>query len=113
MSRIQARKGRDGSATIEINEDLAGGTNFSALTITRAVIVMGGQVLDTDVDTAGNDITAVGNKITFKKGAFDLEPGNYSIEVVAFTADYPNGKTYIGPGYDRTIVSLFDDVALV
>jgi hypothetical protein len=33
--------------------------------------------------------------------------------VLAFTDDYPNGKTYIGPGYDHNIVSSSDDVALV
>lgn len=113
MSRIQARKGRDGSVTIEINEDASAGTNYSAIAITRAVVVMGGEVLDTDIDTAGANIAVVGNKITFKKGAFDLEQGNYSIEVVVFNDTYPNGKTYIAPGYDHSLVCSFDVVALV
>jgi hypothetical protein len=112
MLYIQARKGREGSVSVEIKEDSEGGLNFTAVPITRAVVAIGGKFLDTSSSDSSGDISFVANKVTFKKGAFDLTKGEYPVEVIIFNSTYPEGKTYIGEGFEYSIISVFDDVPL-
>ncbi|WP_438863753.1 hypothetical protein [Neptunicella sp.] len=98
---ITAKKGRDGAVTITAAEDPLGGTNYQPMQVDRAVIVAGSAVLDSDVDT--DDVDIIGNKITFKKGAFDLAQGEYCVDVIVYNTTYPNGKTIVGSGLENTL----------
>jgi hypothetical protein len=104
---LTAYKGRDGTVTIPIQHDVAGGANYVDLSLSGARVEF--DAITSAIDTDGVNAEITGNAVTFKLGALDLTQGAYpECRIILYNANYPLGKVIAGPGKEIVILNYFE-----
>lgn len=94
-------KGRDGTITIPVEVDTAGGTNYVSFPLDSSVVEFrAGRKF---IDSTGPNVQTSGNEATFKLGSLDLNENVYQASLIIYNTDYPLGKLIAGPGLAETI----------